>query len=1005
MATIAIIVDGNDITDDVVISDASFEYLTDGNIGTAHVRVRDLRGGPYVPGYFSVGHEMTLDVDGVRVWGGYVMRVKRTYPFAATENDDPDEEDRFWELTGNDYNILMRRRKLYNKEKPAYQMKIYKADDEPTDKEIISDMTNLYLDIEDDGFEAGAGDDVINLDEVIELGKLYWVEACAEEWQAASPGMDWADGMNSVIDWSGGVYYIGPANSDQSFKGPTFYYHDVNTATGPYEVNDQPASDPGSKGIRDFSHNIDATDMATEALVWGAGKGSQDVVHWRETATSEQTTYGTWQWSDLQQAMYLEECVKHRAKTYIHGSRLSKRGHKVPKESWDITTFQPDFQVGDVVDVESYVHAVQDNVPIRRMRVTFPTHQDAKFDLHLSHYYDTAYATAQWWEAPAPAGPWHEEYISIGDDTGEPLTWGIADGVIRTYNGDYQNSAKLMNEPLAFLGYEGERVAASFTHGNMAWYDSRCCRWVGVGCWACTTVAHVQRWVGFSALTTATDGTLFVDGFEFAREGLGGDVIVSVVADDDLVIDGNEITGGGRYSAFNQHSDARVAPGFNAETIACVGPLRDEVRPAYSHFYSGTWGSYTNAQSLFLPGSVMRTSQSTAGYSNPQNILSPLNWLVLTPNWTPSIGAADQGHAWCGSGACGDNAYVGLPAAAQGPRQEGIGGSGGSGALPAHFFDMTYGENQDFWWINPFHETDPTLDVDEFGDGRYYSPAPDADGYYYTRYPYLAGTLSVSINGRSLVLGQEYWETNPTTGQFRININGFPDGMQVRYRINGSATSQNPGYGGYYPPGGDGGGHYQDVPNGIYYRPRFRSQLGWDEWSSYMCTPASCCQFIDRSTHGAKQPTPPQVRVAMSSIGVWRGTNGASINDAAAVIRGPYRQYVLNSGIVGIQTFINTLAQGRGAMLTGNSTALVKYNLHARSESTGTPFLGFHSLYVNEVRSDGKFFVYDPAFRVNSRYNITPGWYPARAIQDYAAYRTGSTQRIWAIYTRKTPRL
>jgi len=49
--------------------------------------------------------------------------------------------------------------------------------------------------------------------------------------------------------------------------------------------------------------------------------------------------------------------------------------------------------------------------------------------------------------------------------------------------------------------------------------------------------------------------------------------------------------------------------------------------------------------------------------------------------------------------------------------------------------------------------------------------------------------------------------------------------------------------------------------------------------------------------------------------------------------------------------------------------------------------------------------VYDPTFRVNSRYNITPGWYPARAIQDYAAYRTGSTQRIWAIYTRKTPRL
>ena len=231
--------------------------------------------------------------------------------------------------------------------------------------------------------------------------------------------------------------------------------------------------------------------------------------------------------------------------------------------------------------------------------------------------------------------------------------------------------------------------------------------------------------------------------------------------------------------------------------------------------------------------------------------------------------------------------------------------------------------------------------------------------------------------------------------------------MQVRYRIAAGYTSDNPGGGdGYYYSPPDGTGHYQDVPNGVYYRPRFRSQLGWGTvWDGYQCTPASCCPFIDRSTLGAKQPTPPQVRSAMASIGVWLGTNGASITGAATVIRSVYNQYVLNPGIVGFQTFINTLAEGRGAMMTGNSTALVKYNLHARSEYTGTPFLGFHSLYANEVRSDGKFFVYDPAFRVNSKYGITPGWYPEAAIRDYAAYRSGSTNRIWAIYTRRTPRI
>ena len=434
------------------------------------------------------------------------------------------------------------------------------------------------------------------------------------------------------------------------------------------------------------------------------------------------------------------------------------------------------------------------------------------------------------------------------------------------------------------------------------------------------------------------------------------------------------------------------------------GPLVNPSEPAFFHNYSGSWGSYAETGPIIIPGGLMRTSQSTAGYDNPLGIGSPVNWLVFTPTWFPARGADSDGQIYCQStGAYCDNKYANpdLPAAGQGPRQEGLGSSGGA-HLIQHYEDLP---SEERWWIQPFNETDVTLPKDEFGDGRYYSPAPDADGFYYTRYPYVPGTLSVSIGGRTLVLGQEYWETNPITGQFRININGYPDGMQVRYRINGNATSPGPGYGNYYYPGGDGGGHYQDVPNGVYYRPRFRSQLGWDRWSGYMCTPASCCPFIDRSTHGAKTPTPVQVREGMESIGVWLGTGGASLSGAAAVIRSVFNQYVSSPGIVSIQMFINMLAQGRGAQLTGNSTALVKYNLHARSERTGSPFLGFHSLYVNEVRSDGKFFVYDPAFRVNSRYNITPGWYPARAIQDYASYRTGSTQRIWANYTRRTPKL
>jgi hypothetical protein len=373
---------------------------------------------------------------------------------------------------------------------------------------------------------------------------------------------------------------------------------------------------------------------------------------------------------------------------------------------------------------------------------------------------------------------------------------------------------------------------------------------------------------------------------------------------------------------------------------------------------------------------------------------------VFTPIWTPTAGADRDGQKYCGNFYYCDNKYVGLPAGAQGPGQEGLGGSGWADGIRL-YKDIPsnigpYGTG--YWWISPFNETDPSLPFNEWGDGQYYSPSPDGDGYYYTRYPYVPGTLEVSINGRQLVIGQEYWETNPVTGQFRINISGYPEGMLVRYRIADPSASAHPGWGDYYiPPDGDG--HYLDVPNGRYYRPRYRSQVGWGtRWDSYNCTPAACCHFIDRSTLGAKQPTPPEVNSAMQSIGVWRGYNGASINDAAAVNRQYYNQYVLNPGIVSWNQFVQLIAEGRGAQLTGNSDALRPYGLNA-------PFTGFHALYVNEVRSDGYLFVYDSAFSINNTRGITPGWYPGAAIRSYAAYRTGSTSRIWAIYTRKTPRL
>jgi hypothetical protein len=469
--------------------------------------------------------------------------------------------------------------------------------------------------------------------------------------------------------------------------------------------------------------------------------------------------------------------------------------------------------------------------------------------------------------------------------------------------------------------------------------------------------------------------TLYILGDKIARQGVGGGVLTSFVTDGE----------NGPGYAFNAQEDARNRPpdAIGDTSWSVEGPLRGDP-PAYSHFYSGTWGSYVQRPTMWVKANGSATGNE---------------YLVFTPTWEVVKGGAtdeEYGHKFCADTQvyC-DNGYVGLPAAGQGPPAEGHGGSG-TAALP----------NMEHTWYynyapNPYDQSPSPIDG---GETTYY-PGP-TEKEYYTAFPYVPGTLSVEVDGISLRLGQQFWELDPTTGHFKVHIAGTGvysnGGFTVRYMMASPTASPHPGFGDFYDDDTDDPGHVADVENGRIYRPQFQSQFGYgnvlDGWNS---SAAAAAMMMDRQTHGFRLVNPVQFR---NASGYSESFTSLTLSQIADTFEDVYEEAILNPGPVSWQAFKSYINSQRGAMITGSASALLPYGLHPRNEYDGTPFSGPHALYINEIRKeDGYLFCYDPAFRRNSKYGITPGWYPPEAIRAYAAYATGSTDQVYAIYTQKTP--
>ena len=226
-----------------------------GGIGTAKIAIKDFARNLS----FATGYELTVDVEGRRLWGGFVMRVERKYYYEGRQRA---ATPRRLILRGADYNILLRRRVLFDPlsdtgADPAYPdtgVKAYAPDTH--DDVIIKHYLQRYVDL--------AGDN-LDVSSLIE----YVGTPSTDDDYAGSPGWNLTQFLSDISRNIGSIFYVNPDRQ--------VVYTDVDTPNAPFALVDRPIA-PDEVGVRDLEIEFNGDQLCNDALVWGAGQGSNNMV-------------------------------------------------------------------------------------------------------------------------------------------------------------------------------------------------------------------------------------------------------------------------------------------------------------------------------------------------------------------------------------------------------------------------------------------------------------------------------------------------------------------------------------------------------------------------------------------------------------------------------------------------------------------------------------------------------------------------------------------------------
>ena len=328
---IQILYEGDDITADVEIRTARFMTQAGPQIGQAQLRVRD-KTRTYATGYFHAGGVLELYINGSREWDGWVMTVDRQWAFDVEDTTVPDAAPRWWALTGYDRNLLFTRRYHYDKADPAsVYFGSYPADS--LDRNVILDVLANYTDLDQDGIDIVSG--------ITSVGPIDPYSA----FKAVTAAQALGQSMARMALQNGALFFIDP---DRVFR-----YVDDQSETAPFRLSDEPQA--GEVGYREMLIADDASQLANDALIWGAGMGSPDPVFGRATSDDSVALHGLFQYAEVAEVNQISatESAVRRADTYVNGSPAHERGHKEDQTRITCSIFEPGLRVGMGVSFHS----------------------------------------------------------------------------------------------------------------------------------------------------------------------------------------------------------------------------------------------------------------------------------------------------------------------------------------------------------------------------------------------------------------------------------------------------------------------------------------------------------------------------------------------------------------------------------------------------------------------------------------------------------------------------
>lgn len=389
-AGIVISLDGVDITDRVIFETASFEGLINAQPGVCEFTVHD---DDQTLNPVS-GDEITLDVDGVRLWGGYLTHHTRRHPFPADEvpTNAAEYTKRWWVLRGVDYNILFDKRVI--RRTTDYLHSIPAIAGSTQDGAAITSLFTNYIDMPS-GFDVSTFVD--NITTVSSNG--------TSPWSYMQQGSKVREQMEQLTFRSAAVYYF-DANKN-------LHWHSVEDIESRWGFSDQPNYSPitttpvefqnATYGFREVEAVEDGTGFVNDALIWGGSEwaGSGSTVFARTEDATSISTHGRWQVGEAhfgEPGFGIQAGVTARANAIVLGppgadAYGQQKGFRFSQWSFNFTWHDrnvPEISgtkihltPGQLVTIELSTFGETKLLPLRSLRISFPEGNPANLKTYV----------------------------------------------------------------------------------------------------------------------------------------------------------------------------------------------------------------------------------------------------------------------------------------------------------------------------------------------------------------------------------------------------------------------------------------------------------------------------------------------------------------------------------------------------------------------------------------------------------------------------------------------